>query len=177
MYVGRLTPSKRVTEIVQAFAMFYRRTGRGRLVLIGNGARGYEARLERLARQLGVSERTEFAGWLGSAKKQRRLAQARALLMASAREGWGLVVTECNACGTPAIVYDVPGLRDSVRHMETGLVVTPSPTSMAEAMLKLEDDPELYQRLQSEAERWAKTFTYEVGARMVRESLSMSVAT
>ena len=44
------------------------------------------------------------------------------------REGWGLVVTQANAMGTPAIGYDVPGLRDSTRYDETGInVIEKSP--------------------------------------------------
>ena len=54
------------------------------------------------------------------------MAEAHVLLMTSVREGWGLVVTEANACGTPAVVYNVPGLRDSVRNEETGLRIARS---------------------------------------------------
>jgi glycosyltransferase involved in cell wall biosynthesis len=96
--------------------------------------------------------------------------------MASAREGWGLVVTECNACGTPAVVYDVPGLRDSVRHMETGLVVRSSPHSMADGMLRLTRDPELFERLRLEAQSWSRTFTYEQGTRIVGDTIGKSMA-
>ncbi len=39
------------------------------------------------------------------------------------REGWGLSITEANARGTPAIAYDLPGVRDAVRHQETGFLV------------------------------------------------------
>jgi glycosyltransferase involved in cell wall biosynthesis len=104
------------------------------------------------------------------------MSEATALLMASAREGWGLVVTECNACGTPAVVYDVPGLRDSVRHMETGLVVRSSPHSMADGMLRLTRDPELFERLRLEAQSWSRTFTYEQGTRIVGDTIGKSMA-
>ena len=154
IYVGRLAPSKRVHEIIEAFAIFRERLGSGRLVLIGEGPAPYVSRLAHLAARLTVSDSVELCGWLKGAAKHERMAEARSLLMASAREGWGLVVTECNACGTPAVVYDVPGLRDSVRHQQTGIVVPPSPRSMAEGMLRLVSDADLYLRLRETALRW-----------------------
>jgi glycosyltransferase involved in cell wall biosynthesis len=76
--------------------------------------------LKLLTRKLGLHESVKFLGRLPAADKHRYMAAVHALLMASVREGWGLVVTEANRCGTPAIVYDVPGLRDSVRDGKTG---------------------------------------------------------
>ena len=49
--------------------------------------------------------------------------QASVILVTSVKEGWGLVVTEANSQCTPAIVYDVDGLRDSVQNGKTGVVV------------------------------------------------------
>ena len=40
----------------------------------------------------------------------------------SVKEGWGLIVTEAGSQGTPAIVYDVDGLRDIVVESETGVI-------------------------------------------------------
>jgi glycosyltransferase involved in cell wall biosynthesis len=177
VYVGRLAPSKRVHEIVEAFALFLSQGPKGgRLLLIGNGEGSYVSRLGRLALRLGVSESIEFCGWLNGPEKQKRMAEAHALLMASAREGWGLVVTECNACGTPAIVYDVPGLRDSVRHHETGLVVRPTSSGLAEGMLKIINDRDLYLRLRGAAMEWSHKFTYDAGALVIQAKLARLAA-
>ncbi len=176
VYVGRLAPSKRVTEIVEAFAFFYGTVQRGRLLLIGDGAESYVRRIARRAAQLAVSDHVELIGWLRGSEKHRRMATAHALVMASAREGWGLVVTECNACGTPAVVYDVPGLRDSVRHMTTGLVVPPDSRSLADGMLELVGNPDLYARLREEGLKWSRTLTYTAATRCVQERLEAIVA-
>jgi glycosyltransferase involved in cell wall biosynthesis len=37
-------------------------------------------------------------------------------------EGWGIVVTEAALRSTPTVGFDVPGLRDSVLHEQTGLL-------------------------------------------------------
>lgn len=175
IYVGRLSPSKRVDEILKAFALFRQAYGRGRLLLVGTGSQQYTGALIRLEGQLDIADSVVHCGWLEGQAKHRQMAKAHALVMASAREGWGLVVTECNACGTPAVVYDVPGLRDSVRHLQTGLVVRPSPAGLADGMLRIVQDPDLYGRLRDAALRWSHTFTYDLGARVVGETIAGSV--
>ena len=180
VYVGRLAPSKRVHEVVEAFALFHREAGRGRLVLIGSGPPRYERRLRRVASKLGVEEQVEFSGWRRGLAKHRLMAEAHALLMASVREGWGLVVSEANACGTPAIVYDVPGLRDSVRNDVTGLVVPAQPRSLSIAMLKFVSDPALAERLSAAAKRWSTMLTFDQTVRelvrILQERLAVQAA-
>ena len=44
------------------------------------------------------------------------------LVNPSVREGFGLNIIEANALGTPCVAYDVPGLRDSVKNRQTGLL-------------------------------------------------------
>lgn len=171
VYVGRLAPSKRIGDIVRAFALFRQRSETGKLLLIGGGSEPYVRKVQRIAARLGVSTSVELCGWLDGPAKHRRMAEAHALLMASAREGWGLVVTECNACGTPAIVYDVPGLRDSVRHLETGIVVRPNPASLAEGMIRLLADPILYRRLQAAAREWSRSMTYDAGVKAITNAV------
>ena len=51
------------------------------------------------------------------------MARAHCLLVPSVREGWGLVVVEANAVGTPAGRLRRPGIRDSIRTGETGVLV------------------------------------------------------
>ena len=176
IYVGRLAPSKRVHEIVEAFGMYRKQTGVGRLALVGDGPARYVRRLQQTAERFGVTSEMEFCGWLRGAEKHRRMAEAHALLMASVREGWGLVVSEANACGTPAIVYNVPGLRDSVRNEETGLIVEPRAVHLCAGMIRLTGDPALYGRLADEAKRWSSTFTFDEAARIIGLALESQAA-
>jgi glycosyltransferase involved in cell wall biosynthesis len=167
LYVGRLAPSKRIEHILRALAGFRQATGTGTLRMVGSGSARYHDDLEQLAESLNIAGSVTFCGRVSASEKHRSMAEAHALLMTSVREGWGLVVTEANACGTPAIVYDVPGLRDSVRHEQTGLVVVPRPEHLTTAMIRLTTDTNLYSRLAEEARRWSKTFSFDDAARSV----------
>lgn len=161
LYVGRLAPSKRVDHVVRAFALFRRAVHVGRLHIVGSGDSRYTDSLRRLVNKLALREDVTFEGRLSKGDRNRLMSEADALLMASVREGWGLVVTEANSYGTPAIVYDVPGLRDSVRQEQTGLVVGPSPQAMADGMVRLWRDATLRARLGEGARTWSQSLTYE----------------
>ena len=134
--VSRLAPNKRVEHAIRALKILLERKADVRLTIVGTG--DTEAALKQTAKELGVSDRVEFAGLLNEAAKNEQLRRAHFLVHTSVREGWGLNVIEANAMGTPAIVYPVGGLVDSTVHNETGYV-TPdeTPAAVAEAALKI----------------------------------------
>ena len=172
LYVGRLCPSKRVSHIIHAFAAVRTTLREAVLWLVGDGDARYVRSLHHLVHRLGLSREVQFLGWLPSFEKQRRMAAAHALVMTSVREGWGLVVTEANACGTPAVVYNVAGLRDSVRNEETGLVVEPSPARLAQGMLRLTTDSALHARLTNQARKWSHDFSFDRTASIMRDAIA-----
>lgn len=177
LYVGRLAPSKRLDHILQAFRYFKDARGTGHLWVIGEGDRHASEKIRALATELGVEKDVLLLGRVSPDEKYSRMARAHALLMASVREGWGLSVTEANACGTPAVVYDVPGLRDAVRHEETGLVVQPSPRILADGMLRLLREDGLRSRLTTAAMRWSRSLSFEASTAVFREAIDTAVRT
>ncbi len=171
LFVGRLAPSKRVDHIVRAFAMLRQKGQPAQLWIVGDGLPDYLAALRRLVSKLGIDADVTFLGKVSPEEKQRRMSGAHLLVMASVREGWGLVVTEAAACGTPAIVYDVGGLRDAVRDGQTGLVVGTSPDKLAQGMSTLLSDAKLYRRMSIAAAEWGRTFSFEASGRVFAERL------
>jgi glycosyltransferase involved in cell wall biosynthesis len=152
IYVGRLAASKRVHDIIAAFATASRVLGlqgiRIRLWIVGTGLPSYERRLRSLVQRLDLGETVQFRGWVNKWWLDDKLSSCDVLVMASVREGWGLVVTEANSIGIPAIGYPVHGLRDSIQHGITGLVSTAqNPTSLSREMVKLASSPDLLDRL------------------------------
>jgi glycosyltransferase involved in cell wall biosynthesis len=84
----------------------------------------------------GAPPGVHFRGRVPDEVKHDLMARAHVHLAASVREGWGLVVTEAAALGTPTIAYDVPGLRDSTRAAH-GVLVAPRPEAMAGQLVGL----------------------------------------
>jgi glycosyltransferase involved in cell wall biosynthesis/SAM-dependent methyltransferase len=150
--LGRLVPHKRCDLLVRAWAKVQPTTG-GRLVIAGEGpeADAIEA--------LGVPG-VELVGKVTEEEKHRLLSEAWALLHPASVEGWGLVVMEAAARATPTIGFWAPGVRDSVVHDETGLLVETEDELVAR-WLQLAADEELRFKLGTGARRRAEEFTWE----------------
>jgi glycosyltransferase involved in cell wall biosynthesis len=168
-YVGRLTPSKRVDHIVRAFAILAARNPDAELYVVGGGPEATIESLKVLAQQLGCASRVRFTGYIPGAQRDEILASLDCLVMASAREGWGRVVSEAARYGVPSVGYDVYGLRDAIVDGETGLLVREQrPEALAVAIERLVDDPSLRNRLGAAAADYLRGFTYGVFEERVR---------
>ncbi|MDE2652253.1 MAG: glycosyltransferase family 4 protein [Gemmatimonadetes bacterium] len=121
VYLGRLKRYKRVDLALQAVAELARRGIGVKMIVAGKG----DARpaLEETARRLGIEDRVRFAGFVSEREKLELLSRSWAHVLTSPKEGWGIASVEASACGTPSVVSDSPGLRETVRHGETGLIV------------------------------------------------------
>jgi glycosyltransferase involved in cell wall biosynthesis len=120
-YVGRLEPYKRVDVMLRAVAPLVASHPTLEIAVIGRGSD--REHIERTSRELGLDSRTRMLGFLDDDERDRWLADSRVCVCPSEKEGWGLTVIEANAVGTPVVASDAPGLRDSVRHGETGWLV------------------------------------------------------
>ena len=108
----------------------------------------------------------------------KRLQAAWAAVQPSPKEGWGLTVVEAAACGTPVVATDAPGLRDSVRRDETGLLVPfADDAAMADALIRILTDSALRARLTGAAVEWASRFRWdECGRRSMNALLGEASA-
>jgi glycosyltransferase involved in cell wall biosynthesis len=103
-----------------------------------------------------------FFGRVTEEVKYDLIRKAHLVLVPAVREGWGLVVTECNAMGVPAVSYNIPGLRDSVMDGKTGILVKKNtPESLAEAAISLLKDKALLSKLSSDALLYSRQFSWD----------------
>ena len=162
-YVGRIKKYKSVDHLLRAFSIVIKVLPDTRLVIIGEGD-GKPA-FEQLSHELHIDHATTFTGFLPSEKKVRLLNQMQLVVNTSAKEGWGLTVTEANACGAPAVASDVPGLRDAVKDGETGLLYEyGNIEQLAEKILLLLRDNNLRSRLTQGALEYAQSLTWDKSA-------------
>lgn len=111
------------------------------LIIAGNDEAGYRARLEAMARDLGVLERIKFVGAVYGLRKSHLLAQACALVLPSYSENFGNVVLEAMAAGCPAIVTPEVGAAEIVQRTGGGVVLEGRPDTMATGINQLLADP------------------------------------
>ena len=160
-YLGRLKKYKGVHHVIQAFSLMSNRDATLEIA----GAGDYRPALEALARSLDLGERVRFLGRISEAEKVALLRRAWGLVFASPKEGWGITNLEAAACATPVVASNSPGIRESVRHGETGfLVLHGDAPAMGAAMDRLAASRELVEQLGQNARRFAESFTWERAA-------------
>jgi glycosyltransferase involved in cell wall biosynthesis len=163
LYLGRLERYKRIDLIVRAVARLAERAVPVRLVIAGQGP--MTAELQKLGVDLGLGARVELHGSVSEEEKQRLLRRSWVHVLTSGKEGWGITVLEAGACGTPTVASDSPGLRDSVVHERTGLLVPHGDVEkLAVALQTLLRDTNLRRRYGQQARVFAAEHSWERSA-------------
>jgi glycosyltransferase involved in cell wall biosynthesis len=153
---GRLVPHKRIDLLLRVWDLVRPVVG-GTLMVMGDGPD--RASLEALA-----GDSVVFTGRVGEDQKWRLLGQAWALIHPAHHEGWGIVIIEAAEVGTPAIGFNVPGVKDAIVNGETGLLVD-SETDLARQWIAIARNASLRDLLSKGARRYASNFRWEHVAR------------
>ncbi|MDG7008054.1 MAG: glycosyltransferase family 4 protein [Nitrososphaerota archaeon] len=158
MYLGRLTKAKRVEHLLKAFARVRRSRSDARLWVVGDGYLH-----ERLKKRLG--DGVLLFGKLPKSDVSELLREAWVLVYPSVREGFGLAIIEANAHGTPAIGYDVAGVRDAIQNGDTGILVQNGEIAqLANAISSVLEDESLRLRLSRNALAYSRNFSWDKSA-------------
>lgn len=162
-YFGRVKKYKSVNHVIEAMPMMVRAIPDVRLLVIGDGDHRQE--LQRLTEQLGLSKYVEFTGHVSHDKKIELLSQLWLAVNPSPKEGWGLTVIEANACHVPVVAANSPGLRDSVKQNETGILYEyGNRGQLANAVIALLKNRQKRNQLSENARHWAESFNWDDSA-------------
>jgi glycosyltransferase involved in cell wall biosynthesis len=160
VFLGALTKDKEVEDALKAFAILDR-NGRFQFWVIGHGSTKYQKFLKNLCKKLNIQNKVKFWGFISQEKKFKLLARAHILVNPSIREGWGLVNIEANAMRTPVIAYRVPGLIDSVKNGESGILCRENtPEALAQESSNLVKNEKLWKMMQKSALLWSRKFSW-----------------
>ena len=158
-YLGRITKYKSIDHLIEAFKIVKQRVPEARLMIVGEGP--YRKKLMEMAKGLEV----EFTGFVSEEEKVEILNKSWVVVNPSVKEGWGLTVIEANACGTPVIAANSPGLKDSVKDGETGILYPYGNISkLAEIIIDVLRNKDLREKLSRNAIEWAKAFDCDANA-------------
>ena len=176
LYVGRLKRYKALDAAIAAVGSLARSGQRAELWIAGTGSD--RARLERLAAaQGGGAGAVRFLGYVSEERKLELYRQAWAVVFPSPKEGWGITNLEAAGCGTPAVASNSPGLRESVRDGETGILVPHGDVAALEAALRsIATDAALRARLGAGARAFAQSLSWEHAAAETEAHLQAAVA-
>ena len=156
LFVGRLVEKKGCGDLIEAMARVQDQFPEAELIVIGDGS--LRAGCEALAASLQI--RCRFLGSQPSAIVKAWMARASVFCVPSVvassgdAEGFGIVFIEAQAMGLPVVSTRTGGIPEAVEDGETGLLVTQNdPEELAQSILRLLQDRELWRRFSSAGRR------------------------
>ena len=174
IWLSRVHRYKGIWTALEAFEKFSKLHPEVKLYVVGDGP--LLKKLPSWIKTHGLDGRVELTGFVSAARKYELLSSSLALLQTSFKEGWGLTVMEAAQLCKTTIASDVPGLCDSVRDGETGILFpSGDAAACAAAMEKIYGDAELRKTLGLAAKRYAESFSWEKSAHETLDLLERTV--
>jgi len=172
-YLGRLKRYKGIDLILRAFAGMA--VPGARLEIAGTG--DFRPALERLALSLDLTDRVSFLGFVTEEQKLDLLRRAWSLVFTSPKEGWGITNLEAQACATPVIASDSPGLRESLQPGVSGLLVPHGNLqALSGALDSLAAAPETVSAMGLRGREFSRTFSWDRTAMETERHLSSAIS-
>lgn len=171
IFAGRLLPNKNVALLIEAVAKVKETKSDVRCLIVGNGPE--RKRLEVLVDTLGLKNNVTFFNFLEDHNELYSLMKAsKMFVLASVREGFGLVVVEANACGIPVITttHAQNAARDLITEGQNGYLAEPTAGAVAEKMRKVLTGEDVMQPRQTLERRFAR-YRWNHAAQSVERTL------
>lgn len=106
-FVGRLSPTKGVDDLLRAWPTVVDAVPDARLRIVGDGTPAYRASLVELRAALGITKSVSFLGRASDEEKFAVLRSSSVFAFPSKEEGWGIALAEAMACGLACVTYDL----------------------------------------------------------------------
>jgi len=166
LYIGSLRKMKRPFHVLKAFEYAKKNIPNLKLFIAGFGDTAYSKKFIAKIKRSKFSSDISYFGRISKEKKVDLMRKSHIICATSVKEGWGMVITEANSQGTPAIVYDVDGLRDACKNNFTGLVTRKNPYDLSKKIIELLGDINRYEKLRYNSWQDSSSYTskrsYEV---------------
>lgn len=177
IYVGRYAYYKGIDSAIQALGIIKNKYSESALWIVGKRDDKYiKTNLIPICNKYGLTYgETEdcdvvFWGYVDENKKFELQERARALLFPSIREGWGIIVLEAAAMGTPSIVFDSPGCRDAVNYGKAGyLCKENSVEELARLMERTIIESDEYENIREKAYNFSTKFNWETTGKIINK--------
>lgn len=162
LYLGRIKKYKRVDLLVNIFPKILKKIPNSRLIIAGWGTEALN--ITDLIMRNDLRRRIILRGPVSNTEKKLLLSKSWVFVNPSIGEGWSIAVIEANYHGTPAIAFKVPGLTESIKHGETGLLGKDENDLIDKICLFLTNHT-LREKLSRNAKIWAASFSWDRSAK------------
>ncbi len=153
--ICRLEPQKGISYLLLAMKIILAKFPSVQLEIVGDGSLQQE--LKELTGKLEISNSVKFFGKFADVIPSYK--RMNVFILPSLYEGFGIVLLEAMAAGIPVVATNVDGIREVVIDGESGILIPPkNPEAIADAVLKLIENPRLAEKLVDEGLRRSKSF-------------------
>ena len=167
LYVGRLGARKGLDLALRALAA----VDDDEIEFLIAGTGRHEETLRELTQELGISHQVHFLGYVPDEELPILYSSADVFILPSTYEGFGLVLLEAMACGTPVIGADAGGIPTAIKDGKYGLVVERKISKLREVISQLQDG-KVRSEMELEASRERQSMTWEKTVRDVEKTYS-----
>ncbi len=158
--VGRLVDYKRVDLLIRAYAELPAALRRYRLRIVGDGPT--KDALARQAKDAGLAEQVSFAQDLSEEELRAEYSRSRVLALPSEQEGFGIVIVEAMASGTPVIANDAPhsAAGELVADGKNGILIK-TKDQMVDALTRVLTDDAMWQSFSESGQSMAAKYDWD----------------
>ena len=114
LFVGALKPGKNIPKLLEAFAIFLKKSKKVYDLLLIGGDYWLDPEIDKTIKRLKLGERVKLLGFVPDCELPDYYRGAMALVVPSLVEGFCLPVVEAMACGCPVATSDIPVMREIV---------------------------------------------------------------
>jgi glycosyltransferase involved in cell wall biosynthesis len=160
LYLGRVVKYKRIDLLMKLFKKA--NVPNSKLIIAGGGNA-----LDEIKEKAKKYPNIEVLGRVSEEEKQRLFAKAWSCAITSDKEGWCMTVIEANACNTPTIALNVPGLKESIVHNKNGILAKDNEEFVSYIQKVLLKEKQFTGLIEH-----AKQFSWESSAKVTLETLT-----
>ncbi len=164
MYAGRVSYEKSIDQVVLAFAEVLKIIPQAKLMIVGDGPE--RKNLENLSRELNISDRVIFTGFLLGSELVEAFQAADLFATASKSENMPLTILEAMSSGLPIVGVNALGIPEVVKHEQNGFVVpADNPEKLAEKICEVLQNPALLEQFSLASRELSLVYSYDaIGA-------------
>ena len=169
IFVGRLHPVKGIEYLIKALELIRQKNAKTKLIIVGDGEE--MERLEKLVKELNLTNNVMFVGRISNEDIPKYMTLSDVLVLPSLKEGFPITLLEAMASGLPIIATNVGGVPEIIKNGENGFLVEPkNPEAIAEKVLLLFENNELYKQIVEKNKEDGKRYSWEDVTKKIEEN-------
>ncbi len=166
--ISRLTPKKRVEDLIKATYLIKKQVPKIKLIIVGKGEE-YK-KLRALANRLRLKDNVKFTGYVDDKTKLKLLKKSHIFCLPSILEGFGISLVEAMAAQTPYVCSDIEVLQEVTENQKGGLIFKQKNyKDLTNKILFLLKNKKLYTKKQEQARALLKKYNWDTIAKQVEK--------